>query len=151
MRQIVDHDFRCINLIRNEKFQKKSKNIFLFFFQKKFFWNFFFLFGIFGQPFQKMAFFQFLIAFGHTKLSKKSKKKEKKFWKFFWKKIIFLNFNFSFLIGFLHPKPWPTICLMSQLYDYIRKKYVVCIVFAHQGLRKPHSVLRYPVYIKILF
>ena len=37
---------------------------------------------------------------------------------------------------------------MSQLYDHIRKKYVVCIVFAHQGLRKPHSVLRYPVTVQ---
>ena len=42
--------------------------------------------------------------------------------------------NFSFLIGFLHPKPCPTICLMSQLYDYIRKKYVSCIFFAYQGI-----------------
>ena len=34
---------------------------------------------------------------------------------------------------------------MSELHDYIRKKYVTCILFAHQGLQKPHSVVRYPV------
>ena len=51
------------------------------------------------------------------------------------KKFFFLYFqNFSFLIGFLHPKSWQTICLMSWLHDYIRKKYVSCIFFAYQGI-----------------
>ena len=66
------------------------------------------------------------------------------------KKNFFLYFqNFSFLIGFLHPKSWQTICLMSWLHDYIRKKYVTCIPFAHQGLQKAQSVVRYPVYLII--
>ena len=34
---------------------------------------------------------------------------------------------------------------LIQLYDNLRKRHVICIVFAHQGLQKPHSVLRYPV------
>ena len=51
------------------------------------------------------------------------------------KKKFFLYFqNFSFLIGFIHPKPCPTICLMSYLHDYIRKKYVKCTPFAYQGI-----------------
>ena len=36
---------------------------------------------------------------------------------------------------------------MSQLYDHVWKKYVTCIVFAHHGLQKPHSVVRYPVHM----
>ena len=51
------------------------------------------------------------------------------------KKTFFLYFqNFSFLIGFIHPKPCPTICLMSYLHDYIHKKYVKCTPFAYQGI-----------------
>ena len=34
---------------------------------------------------------------------------------------------------------------MSCLHGYIRKKYVTGIPFAHKGLQKPHSVVRYPV------
>ena len=68
----------------------------------------------------------------------KNLKKLKKNWK---KKFR----NFSFLIEIIYPKSCPTICLMSWLHDYIRKKYVTCIPFAHQGLQKAQSVVRYPV------
>ena len=52
-----------------------------------------------------------------------------------YKKIFFLYFfNFSFLIGFIHPKSWPKICLMSYYHDHIEKKYVTCISFAYLGI-----------------
>ena len=38
---------------------------------------------------------------------------------------------------------------MSRLHGYIRIKYVTGIPFAHQGLQKPHSVVRYPVHTHI--
>ena len=39
---------------------------------------------------------------------------------------------------------------MSYLHDYVRKKYVICTPFAYQGIKKTHSVVRYPVDVRNL-
>ena len=123
-----------------KNFKKNQKNL-------KNNWNFFFIFYTFFLLFEILFHYFFVFSSFLDSFSCINHKKLKNKLKFFFEKnCIFLYFkNFSFLIEFLHPKPWPTICLMSQLYDYIWKKHGICIVFAHQGLQKPHSVLRYPV------